>query len=408
MNTTHRLIIFNRATAAPVDGWIHVVPKGELPNAAAGIVQVLDDASLDSILANIKKDQNRLGVNWPGVYAGREHFIYDAGQDSEALAWFKEFEKRPNGIWARDDGLTNVGANAIKNRLYKFTSFVADPADLERVEGESSSVSSSSSKALPRYRVMKIETVGFTNHANGRELLTPIANRDLNIGAPVSDPPCLKTNAPGLETGTPRIFATASAAADSDPSALRPGAAGKTINQGPKMKSVCTLLGLSAEADEGTVHTAVSKLLNRGDITPDALATLKTAHKALGEQNQILLGEQTEALLDACAVKEEKIRNRLADAMKLLKNRQERLGYLADFGYVPGHAPNGQDARATTRVLNRGTGAHRESTASTFLAGEGEQVVAIKIQNRTSELQGKGLKYDSAWNQARREVLGKV
>jgi hypothetical protein len=31
--------------------------------------------------------------------------------------------------------------------------------------------------ALPRYRVMKIETVGFTNHANGKELLTPIANR---------------------------------------------------------------------------------------------------------------------------------------------------------------------------------------------------------------------------------------
>jgi hypothetical protein len=133
MNTTHRLIIFNRAAAAPVDGWIHVVPKGELPNAAAGIMQVLDEASLDSILGNIAKDKNRLGANWPGVYAGREHFIYDAGQDSEALAWFKEFEKRPNGIWARADGLTSVGADAVKNRLYKFTSFVADPADLEPV-----------------------------------------------------------------------------------------------------------------------------------------------------------------------------------------------------------------------------------------------------------------------------------
>src|ERR1700761_1368148 len=99
MNT--RLIICNRASATAVDGWIHIVPKGELPNAAAGLVQVLDDTSLDAILANIAQEKKRLGANWPGIYAGREHFIYDSAQDSEALAWFKEFEKRPNGIWAR-------------------------------------------------------------------------------------------------------------------------------------------------------------------------------------------------------------------------------------------------------------------------------------------------------------------
>ncbi len=65
----------------------------------------------------------------------------------------------------------------MKNRIYKYTSFVADPADLERVVWEASSFTSSA----PRYRVKKIETIGFTNHANGKELLTPIANRDLNL-----------------------------------------------------------------------------------------------------------------------------------------------------------------------------------------------------------------------------------
>ena len=54
-------------------------------------------------------------------------------------------------------------------------------------------------------------------------------------------------------------------------------------------------------------------------------------------------------------------------------------------------------------MLNRGTG---HGTAREIASGslhDGEQVVAIKIQNRASELQGRGLKFDYAWNQARRE-----
>ena len=46
------------------------------------------------------------------------------------------------------------------------------------------------------------------------------------------------------------------------------------------MKSVCTLLGLSADADELCMHAAVSKLLNRGEIAPDALAALRAEREA--------------------------------------------------------------------------------------------------------------------------------
>lgn len=168
------------------------------------------------------------------------------------------------------------------------------------------------------------------------------------------------------------------------------------------MKSVCTLLGLSADADEVAVHAAVAKLLNRGDIAPDALAALRAEHQTLAEQNQALLSEQSETLLDGCGVKDDRLRNRLKDGMKLLKNREERLGYLADFGFTPG-GERSQTA-ATARVLNRGTGAAKEPAV---LHKDNEQSLAIKIQSRANELQGKGLKYDSAWNQARREVLGK-
>lgn len=156
-----RLIICNRASKSR-EGWIHIVPKGELPNATAKIVQVLDDKSLDSIFNRLEAEHS--SENAPGLYAGREHFIYDSDQDSEALAWFKTFNRDNDGIWANADGLTDIGREAVKNKRYKFTSFVADPSDLEKVEGN-------------RYRVMGIETVGFTNMANGRELLTPITNR---------------------------------------------------------------------------------------------------------------------------------------------------------------------------------------------------------------------------------------
>jgi hypothetical protein len=171
MTTSQRLTICNRAPAAASDGWIHIVPRGELPNPEAGLVQVLDDAALDSILRNIATEKARLGSRWPGVYAGREHFIYDAAKDSEALAWFKEFEKRSDGIWAKADGLTDVGREAIQNGRYKWTSFTANRSDLQMVGGN-------------RARVLKIDTVGFTNAANGKELLAPVTNR----GTAVSEP----------------------------------------------------------------------------------------------------------------------------------------------------------------------------------------------------------------------------
>jgi len=167
----HRITIQNRLPSEPEAGWIHIVPKGELPNRDAGIVQVLDDVSLDSILSGIAADKSRLGNRWTGVYAGREHFVYDPDQDSAALAWFKDFEKRGDGIWASADGLTPIGRQAIANREYKFTSFCADSKDLQSIGSN-------------RVRVLRIDTIGFTNQANGKELLNPINNRATDTRQP--------------------------------------------------------------------------------------------------------------------------------------------------------------------------------------------------------------------------------
>ena len=325
MKKSH-VVIFNRSALSSADGWIHIVPKGDLPNREAGIVQVLDDASLGAIMDGIAQDRQRLGDKWPGIYAGREHFIYDPAQDSAALAWFKDFQKRDDGIWANADGLTQLGNDAVKNRLYKFTSFVADRGDLEKIDG-------ASADGLPRYRVRKIDTIGFTNQANGKELLTPITNR-------VGDEPA-------------SLLATAA-----------------------------TKLGLAGGADENAILAEITRLLNRADT--------------LAAENQSLIGEQLDAIFAEHKLTDPKVLNRLKPMLAPLPNRAERTAFLAELGLKP---ETKETHRA--RVLNRGG---NQAIASTLIAAD-EPALARRIQNRAIELQAAGLKFDTAWQQAQREIL---
>lgn len=355
MNATH-LIIFNRAATA--DGWIHIVPKGELPNRAAGITQVLDDAALDAILANIAADQSRLGDKWPGIYAGREHFIYNDEQDSAALAWFKEFEKRADGIWAKADGLTPIGKQVLANAEYKFTSFVADRKDTAPVNGDAK-----------RVRILKLDTIGFTNQANGKELLTPITNRtDAGVAR----------NLPG---------ARASAASNQ--------------NQNERtntMKSIAQKLGLAAEASEDAILGEVIKLQNR--LT--TLEPLSGENEKLKNRVAEVEADACESLLDGCGIKpDDKRRAHLVSSLKVLKNREERLAHLLDFDIKPVEDKAGKPAQS--RVLNRKDG--KQTEAITEEADE--QALAGKIKNRTNELQATGMKFDRAWNQATAELLKK-
>jgi hypothetical protein len=156
-------LIYNRDGSLGENGWVHIVPRGELPNLASGVVQVLDDIGLNAIISSFNAEKRQLGNRFPGLYFGVEHHIYDPSQSSEALGWSKELALRDNGIWALLEP-TDIGATAIQNRRFKFTSFVANSKDVSRLDGN-------------RVRVMRIESVGFTNLPNGKDLLVPIANR---------------------------------------------------------------------------------------------------------------------------------------------------------------------------------------------------------------------------------------
>jgi len=317
------LIIFNRGSTATTPGWIHIVPKGELPNREAGIVQVLDDDSLDSILRNIQADQQRLGDKWPGIYAGREHFIYNDDQDSAALAWFKEFEKRPDGLWAKDDGLTDIGRDVLKNGHYKFTSFVADRRHTQKLTEKSAT-------APAKYRILKLDTIGFTNNANGKELLTPITNRSTHALASGKSSFAQSTanNSPspggeGRGEGEQKISNSKSQTRNSNQT---------------HMQNLLTTLNLPADSGEESILAEITRLKNR--------------NTELETQNSGLLNEQVDGLFTTHGVKEEKLRNRLKLILVTLKNRDERIAALHDFGFKPVEP---KEARAA-RVLNRGEG----------------------------------------------------
>jgi hypothetical protein len=79
-----------------------------------------------------------------------------------------------------------------------------------------------------------------------------------------------------------------------------------------------------------------------------------------------------------------------------LPNRAERVAFLTELGLKP----ETKETR-NPRILNRGG---NQAIATTITATD-EPVLARRIQNRAVELQATGLKFDTAWQQAQREIL---
>lgn len=160
-----KTFIRNREINLTRDGSIHIFPYGVLPNTGAGVDQVLDDKAHASVFGDLVERAER-----DPLYFGIEHHIYEASQNSEALGWGKVFERRADGIYCKPE-LTDIGETALRNKRFRWTSFVCDsskPGAIEKLDGK-------------RVRILKIDTVGFTNLPNGRDILTPIANRFVNL-----------------------------------------------------------------------------------------------------------------------------------------------------------------------------------------------------------------------------------
>lgn len=355
------ITILNREFQHPSDGWYQVEALGKHPNRAAGIVQVIDKEAAQRIVNRFNTDaaagQLRHGSE---MLIDHEHFSDQPDQETRAYGWLQELQNRDDGIYGRIRW-TSTGKAAVDGGDYRFFSTEYTPADLQVLN-------KASGPGVGNKLVRPVRLAGLTlTNMNNNRGQKPITNRE-------------------------SICADTSVPADSKHQQ-------KVVNK--KMKTVCTLLGLSAEADEASVHAAVSKLLNRADILPADLITLKNRATTLESENQTLLAEQLDGILAEHKITDAKVVNRLKPVLTPLKNREERLTCLADFGFKIGGAPAPATAAAPARILNRGTG---NTPSEESVAGADDQAIAKKIKNRATALVVNGRSWDSAWKQAAQEV----
>lgn len=316
--------ILNRDFAHPSDGWYQIEAKGNHPNRAAGVVQVIDDAAAQSIVNKFNADA-KAGTLSHGndMLIDIEHFKDDPTKETRAYGWLQELQNRADGIYGRIRW-SGTGKKAVDDGDYRFFSTEYDAGDLQILNSGNSR----------EVRPLRLDGLTLTNMNNNKGQ-KPITNR-----APQPDAqPERKT-----------------------------------------MKSVAEKLGLSAEASEQTVLAEVVKLQNRvNELTP-----METENTKLKNRLAEMETEQVTALLDLHQVKEEKVRNRLKLVLTNLKNREERVAALVDFGFKQGEekpAPKG-------RVINRAdskadTSAATESADEQQLAQKAEaEIQDYKIKNR--------------------------
>ena len=288
--------LFNREGALPADGFIHVVPRGEFANTEAGVTQVYDDASLDSILRNFQAA--KANPNFRGIHIGPEHWLYEPDQSSAAYGWGTDLVKRADGLWLKAE-LNSLGEAAIKDRQYAGVSPVHPaPADggYEKLGGK-------------RVRPLSIDSVGLTNYGQFRGQMRPLFNR-----------------------------AGAGASAD------------KPQSKNNNMKSIATLLGLQPDASEESIHAAVTSLRNRAESAASELPPLKNRVTELEAQ----LTTQNKAMVEAdlAPLTTGKLKNRAKPEQVesfrqlLLLNREKSLpalqGYIASLEAAPAATQGGQ------------------------------------------------------------------
>jgi hypothetical protein len=148
-----------------------------------------------------------------------------------------------------------------------------------------------------------------------------------------------------------------------------------------RMNTVAIKLGFATEVSEEIILAEVTRLLNRvTEMIPH-----EDENKLLRERLGAVDAEQAHTLLDLHGVRDEKIRNRLKPVLMGLKNREERVAALLDFGFKPEERRTAE--RAQPRLLNRGEGRQPRAEIITLneqaLAQRAEaEIGEYKIRNR--------------------------
>jgi phage I-like protein len=325
--------ILNRDFSHPADGWYQIEPKGEHPNLAAGVVQVIDDQATQSIVKQFNEDAAAGKLRHGNeMLIDHEHFSDQPDQETRAYGWLQELQNRADGIYGRVRW-TKTGREAVDGGDYRFFSTEYEGKDLQPVKSPIGNGKSEMQKMRP----LRLGGLSLTNMNNNRGQ-KPITNRDPK----------------GVAEKTQRT---------------------KTMN------TVAIKLGLAADAVEEIVLAEVTRLLNR--VTE--LVPHEEENKSLRERLSAIDGEQAHTLLDLHGVKDEKIRNRLKPVLMGLKNREERVAALLDFGFKPEERrfPDRPAARLLNRFEGRQPRAEMMHLNEQALAQRAEAEIGdYKIRNR--------------------------
>jgi phage I-like protein len=289
----------------PTDGWYQIEAKGEHPNPRAGIVQVIDSPACAAIAERFNREATAPG--FAGMLIDHEHFKHDQSKETVAYGWLTQLQERNDGLYGQIRW-TTTGKAAVDGGDYRFFSTEYDPADLKILNrGESPQ----------RVRPMRLDGLTLTN-ANNNKGQKPITNRS---------------------------SATPPAAED---------------QHHKKMKNVCTLLGLSADASEEVLETEVTKILNR----------LKELEEAQLESDLALYQNRFDPKQREF-IKSLLVTNRGA-TIEFLKTQSETRGQLA-----PGRLHN----RQTAQPIDAGVGGENAAALS---AERNSAIEQYKIANRCS------------------------
>ncbi|HEX4262754.1 MAG TPA: phage protease [Verrucomicrobiae bacterium] len=344
--------ILNRDFSHPADGWYQIEPKGEHPNRAAGVVQVIDDEAAQSIVTRFNEDATTGRLRHGNeMLIDHEHFSDQPDQETRAYGWLLELQDRVDGIYARVRW-TKTGREAVDGGDYRFFSTEYGPKDLQLLKAEGGKRKAE----MQLVRPLRLGGLSLTNMNNNRGQ-KPITNRAPNGSA--DQPQQTKT-----------------------------------------MNTVAIKLGLAADASEEIVLAEVTRLLNR--VTE--LIPHEEENKSLRDRLSAVDGEQVHTLLDLHGVKDEKIRNRLKPVLMGLKNREERVAELLDFGFkLEEHrSPERQPARLLNRLEGRQPRAEIMNLNEQALAQRAEAEIGdYKIRNRCTYAEAR-----NAVRNARPELFG--
>lgn len=347
-------LLLNRDFQLPTDGWFHVVPRGEFPHPS-GVTQIVDERACDSIVKNF--NSAKAAQNFPGLLVDFDHFSDDPDKPSDAAGWASELQNRPTGIWAQIRW-SDVGESAVKGGRYRLVSpvFGAVDADLKN-------------------------SVGGTGHRPVAAGDPPGAQKRVR---PVRLLKLALTNDPVLRGMVPLSNRGDTANSNHQPSTPIPSTT---------MKTVCTLLGLSAEADEASVHAEVTKLKNRITEIETSVTPLKNRVTELEGQNKNLAEAQVEADL-------EKYKNRIRpDKLEQVKKQllADRAGTLELLESLEAPAPGARTPSSAAPLHNRGSATQSGNVAAT------QEENAAKARAKADEYKfANRCTFEQAWSAVQR------